>query len=373
MYILNEEDKSLSNVDGTTFKAKNYKERFDLQEWIVKTPDFFGENLLIIQKEFDKFDDTKERLDVLALDKNGTLVIIENKIDNDAKDTVWQALKYASYCSTLKPADIVSIFNDYLKRYNIPGTAEDKLKEFYGDNEDDYLANLNTKQVRIILVAPIFRKEVTSTVLWLLDKIDIKCFQVSLYKLNGKILVDVDQIIPLQDESDYQIRLARKQADDISRKETMSKRDNIRHKFWQQLKDEMDKKNEFLVNCTPGKDNWMSFGIGFSGVSVCLIIAHQSPSVRCALTLNKKADFNKKAFDFLCSKKDEIERNFGDRLEWLKNDDGVAQIVYKTTEYDYYDEETWPAINEFFIRYSKKMYDAFKKPVQDLKEYMKAE
>jgi len=37
---------------------------------------------LIIQKEFDGFNDTRERLDLLALDKEGNIVIIENKLDD---------------------------------------------------------------------------------------------------------------------------------------------------------------------------------------------------------------------------------------------------------------------------------------------------
>ena len=39
-----------------------------------KNPEVLGEELLIIQKEFDGFNDTKERLDLLALDSDGGLV-----------------------------------------------------------------------------------------------------------------------------------------------------------------------------------------------------------------------------------------------------------------------------------------------------------
>lgn len=61
----------------------------------------FGEELLIIQKEFNGFNDTNERLDLLALDKEGNIVVIENKLDDTGRDVTWQVLKYASYCSTL--------------------------------------------------------------------------------------------------------------------------------------------------------------------------------------------------------------------------------------------------------------------------------
>lgn len=50
-----------------------------------------GEELLIIQKEFAGFSDTHERLDLLALDKQGSLVIIENKLDDTGRHVTWQA------------------------------------------------------------------------------------------------------------------------------------------------------------------------------------------------------------------------------------------------------------------------------------------
>jgi RecB family endonuclease NucS len=46
---------------------------------LAKTPEALGEELLIIQKEFDGFDNTCERLDLLAIDKDGNLVIIEKE------------------------------------------------------------------------------------------------------------------------------------------------------------------------------------------------------------------------------------------------------------------------------------------------------
>jgi hypothetical protein len=75
-----------------------------------------GEELLIIQKEFDGFQDTNERLDLLALDKQGCLVVIENKLDDTGRDVTWQALKYASYCSTLSKEQIRAIYQSYLDK-----------------------------------------------------------------------------------------------------------------------------------------------------------------------------------------------------------------------------------------------------------------
>jgi len=43
---------------------------------------------LVIQKEFDGFNETNERLDLLALDKQGNIVVIENKLDDSGKDVI---------------------------------------------------------------------------------------------------------------------------------------------------------------------------------------------------------------------------------------------------------------------------------------------
>ncbi len=123
--------------------------------------------LLIIQKEFTGFD-TNERPDLLALDKKGALVLIENKLDDSGKDVTWQALKYASYCSSLKTDNVVKIFQEYLEDSGNPGKCARTLIAAFVDKDDpDEQARSHKENTqRIILIAANFRKEVTSTVLW---------------------------------------------------------------------------------------------------------------------------------------------------------------------------------------------------------------
>ena len=97
MYKIDKESNSIQLLEKQSFSSSGFRERENLQEWIAKQPDVLGEDLLIIQKEFRGFNETQERLDLLALDKQGALVVIENKLDDSGKDVTWQALKYASY------------------------------------------------------------------------------------------------------------------------------------------------------------------------------------------------------------------------------------------------------------------------------------
>ena len=110
----------LTPIQARRFGELGFSERKPLQEWLEHCPQALaqgeGEELLIIQKEFDGFDDTRERLDLLALDKEGNLVIIENKLDDTGRDVVWQALKYTSYCASLSKPQVVDIYQRYLNQ-----------------------------------------------------------------------------------------------------------------------------------------------------------------------------------------------------------------------------------------------------------------
>lgn len=93
MYRVDSDSNRVVQLRKVGFSELGFRERNHLQEWIAHQPDVLGEELLIIQKEFDGFDDTRERLDLLALDKQGSLVVIENKLDDSGRDVVWQCLK----------------------------------------------------------------------------------------------------------------------------------------------------------------------------------------------------------------------------------------------------------------------------------------
>ncbi|WP_372909500.1 hypothetical protein [Salinigranum sp.] len=47
------------------------RERDDLQEWVIEEPRILGEELLIVTSEYAGFENTLDRLDVLAIDRAG--------------------------------------------------------------------------------------------------------------------------------------------------------------------------------------------------------------------------------------------------------------------------------------------------------------
>jgi len=90
MYRIEKDENEILPIKAATFSELDFSERRNLQEWIAANPKVLGEELLIIQKEFSGFDNSNDRLDLLALDKSGNLVVIENKLDDSGKDVAGQ-------------------------------------------------------------------------------------------------------------------------------------------------------------------------------------------------------------------------------------------------------------------------------------------
>ena len=94
LFRVNPETQETAGLEEVDFTTLRFQERRDIQEWIVANPRVLGEDFLIVTKEFSGFDGTRERLDLLAVDRRGEFVIIELKRDDSGTDAHWRAIKY---------------------------------------------------------------------------------------------------------------------------------------------------------------------------------------------------------------------------------------------------------------------------------------
>jgi hypothetical protein len=366
MYVVDKNSNEIKPVQLITFSEAGFKERQHLQEWFVKNPSSLDEELLIIQKEFAGFDDTKERLDVLALDKRGNLVIIENKLDDTGRDVVWQALKYVSYCSSLTPQDIEQIFSTYLSDNNIYQNSQELLAEFFGDEDYREMLNLGFSQ-RIILVAGNYRKEVTSTVLWLINNgIDITCFKVAPYSFKNDVFLDFKQIIPLKEAEEFMIKIATKQKEETINQKLRGSRHDKREHFWKKFLEQANQKTTITQNLSPARSSWLQVALGVSGIGLHLVVT--TKYARCEVYINRgSTDNNKRAFDQLFAHKREIEDELGEPLIWERMDNKVtSRIKLQKDGLNLYDEEDHAEMITFLNETMMKMYPVFKKYVEKL-------
>lgn len=327
MFTVDHQANRIKAVKTKTFSELGFTERKHLQEWLAHEPSALGEELLIIQKEFDGFDDTRERLDLLALDKDGNLVIIENKLDDSGRDVVWQSLKYASYCASLTKLQIVEIFQQYINRYekqssNETGSFEERdasaqICEFLDAPDlDEVKINLGNSQ-RIMMVAANFRKEVTSTALWLLGQgINIQCFKVTPHSLGEQLLINIDQIIPTPEAKELMIGISAKEAEEKSTEVVLKNRHNVRRQYWEQALEVFQNSHcQLYDNISPSKDHWLSAGSGLSACPFALIFLQKELRVEVSIARASQEE-SKFVFDFLHHRKDKIEEAFGKPLEW---------------------------------------------------------
>ncbi|MBD3305296.1 DUF4268 domain-containing protein [candidate division KSB3 bacterium] len=372
MYLINRDKNRIEKLEQRVFQELGFRERDNLQEWIANEPQIFGEDLLVIQKEFSGFDDTKERLDLLALDKQGDLVIIENKLDDTGRDVTWQALKYASFCSGLSKENIRKIYQQYLDKADPGVHAEEKLSEFYENSDyEDLILNKGLTQ-RIILVAAQFRKEVTSTVLWLMNyKLRIQCFRVTPYEMGDQLFLNVEQIIPTKDAEDYMIGIAEKVQDDLETQTELKHRHIIRKEFWTRLIQHMNTKSTLYQNISPSIYNWLGAGSGVRGISLNFGISKTYGRVEVYIDRGDKAE-NEDIFDQLFAEKEKLEQNFGGALIWERLETKRACRIKSEIDKNVFIKENWEEVIEFMTDSMVQLEKTFKPILAEINSTLKS-
>lgn len=381
MFKINPTANRISPLEVKRFSELGFTERKHLQEWLENYPQALtqgdGDELLIIQKEFDGFDDTRERLDLLAIDKEGNLVIIENKLDDSGRDVVWQALKYASYCANLKKQQVVEIFQRYLNQKAQsagaePANAERVLLEFL-QADDLQSVQLNTlKSQRLILVAAHYRKEVTNTVLWLSQfGVNCQCFKVTPYQAGTELFLNVEQIIPTPEASDFMIGMIAKEDEEKSASNEQRRSHGLRLAFWEQALEAFSQSScRLFDNISPGRDHWLSAGSGLSGMSFNLIFGKSEIRVEFYMS-RPQAETNQLVFDQLFAQKEQIEAAFGAELEWQPLPNRKACRIQYSRAVDGYNKDNWADMIKWLVEHMTRLEKALSEPLDKVRQELK--
>ncbi len=360
MFKINSTSNRIIKLNEVSFSELGFTERNHLQEWLANQPDALGEELLVIQKEFDGFDDTRERLDLLAIDKAGNLVIIENKLDDSGRDVVWQALKYASYCSTLSKSQIAEVFQKFLDKVGPGQDAKALICEFLGQEDfDEVILNPGNDQ-RLIMVAAQFRKEVTSTVLWLLKhRVFVKCFRATPFKDGADVFLTVEQVIPLPEAEELMIGISKKEDEEQSSEQGQATRYKLRTDFWHEALEALRTNNVALfANVSPSRDHWLNAGAGAGGIYYSMIFNRDEARVDFALGTKSK-ELNKAMFDHLLSRRAQIDQAFGEQLAWRRMDDKKVSLIECAAPFEGHNRVSWPTMIAWMVEHVKKMEQVF--------------
>jgi hypothetical protein len=170
-------------------------------------------NAMVIDEEFGDWSDSRRRIDLLCLKQNGNLVIVELKRTEDGGHMELQAIRYAAMISKMRFAQAVDAHQSFLARIGIEEDAKDRILKFL-DLTEPSVESFN-QQVEIVLASAEFSKELTTSVIWLNTfGIDVKCVRLKPHVLEGKTLWNVEQIIPVPEAADYQVKIREKEKEE---------------------------------------------------------------------------------------------------------------------------------------------------------------
>ena len=142
-------------------------------------------------------------------------------------------MRYAAMVATMTFDQVVAAYartHPHVSDETVVDAREELLRFLERDDEVDDVEI--ARDVRIILAASGFNREITTTVMWLntFENMDIRCVKLVPYAINNEIYLDIQQLIPLPEAGDYQVR--------IREKEAAQRRNNVRpdNRDWTQYR-----------------------------------------------------------------------------------------------------------------------------------------
>lgn len=182
-------------VDTTRFRDEKLLEE-QLETWIASNPEILGEPLFVVGRQV-LIPDTRDRLDLLALDSEGKAVIIEIK-RGDVKDPVdVQALRYASYVAKWSFEEFegaAAAHRGNKATFKFSEAYEEFCEEARGEVPDE----INVDQ-RIIIVGGAVREKLGSVALWLREhSVDIMLIEFRAYRDGESLLIDPAILVPVE-------------------------------------------------------------------------------------------------------------------------------------------------------------------------------
>lgn len=348
----------------TSYASEGLGERRDLQRLLRDRIEAVAEDVLLIAEEFCDWEDSRRRIDLLGIDEKANLVVIELKCADDGSHMELQAIRYAAMVSAMTFDKAVETLAAFLQKEEAEARA--KLLQFLSWEEPD--EERFAQEVRIVLVSPDFSKEITTAVIWLNERqLDIRCVRVKPYRYDGQVLLDIQQVIPLPEAQEYQIRIREKVRKEREDREDRESRQYVRREFWSRLLERCIGKSRLFANVSASDDGWLAAGSGVSDVHYTYRIRRYDTSVE--LVLEGPKERNKAFFDQLSKHQPEIEQTFGATLAWDRGDGKVKSAISAEIDAGGYrsDTETWPKTQDIMIQAMIRLEAAMKPYIAGLK------
>ncbi|MGA9059190.1 MAG: endonuclease NucS domain-containing protein [Terriglobia bacterium] len=169
-------DGKLAPID-TTLPDEGRTEPYDLEPWLGSNPEIIGTDIMLIGRQVPT---RSGRIDLLGIDKSGNTVIIEIKRAELPRESLAQAIDYASDVAEWTVEELGEVCLEYTNK-----TLQDAFNETFPD-VDLETVNPNSTQ-RIILLGFSIEASLERMIEWLSDsyEVDVNAVVISYVKTKG--------------------------------------------------------------------------------------------------------------------------------------------------------------------------------------------
>jgi len=169
-------DGKLTSVDAA-LKKEGRTEPYDLEPWLASNPEIVAADILIIGRQVTT---RSGPIDLLGIDKSGNTVIIEIKLSELPRESLAQAIDYASDVAEWTVEQLGEVCLEYTKK-----TLQEAFNEAFPD-VDLETVNPNATQ-RIVLVGFSIEASLERMIEWLSDSygVNLNAIVLSYVKTKG--------------------------------------------------------------------------------------------------------------------------------------------------------------------------------------------
>jgi len=167
------------------FVKTSFQDRYSeaiLEDWLVGNTDGIVEDgrLLLIGRQVTT--NLGTTIDLLAVDRQGDVVVLELKRDRTPRETLAQALEYASFCEALDWEQLESILRSYINDESV--NLADYHRQYFELSTDEAVSF--NKDQRVVIVGQAITDQIRQTSRFLRKKgLRVTCVEFSFFEAGG--------------------------------------------------------------------------------------------------------------------------------------------------------------------------------------------
>ena len=289
----------VAKLERVPLRDVGWHEAFDFTKWLEENIDAVNEvtDLNLSSAEREQSAGTF-KVDVLAEDEDGKLVVIENQLGKSDHDHLGKLITY--------------------------------------------LTALDAKAAVWIVSNP--RPEHVGAITWLNESSNAAFYllKVEAVKIAGSDAAPLLTLIvgPSEESTGFG-----------GKKKELAERHKIRLRFWTELLNRAKDKTKLHAAISPSQENWVTASAGKSGLAFTYIVRQHGATVGLYIDRGKDSEEENKAiFDELVLLRDEIKNDFGGGLVWERVEGKQTCSIKNNMEFGgYRDEEKWPELQEAMV------------------------